>query len=205
MTIDLTNYSELMISQRVELLESMTGFETANRYSVMTVDGDTLLYAQEESSTLSRMFLRGRRPLTIRVMDTDGNDLLIASRGFFWFFSHLNVSDASGRSLGSLTRRFSFPTRRFTVEDSRGRAISEVRGPMLRPTTFMVYQQETEVARITKQWSGLLKEAFTDADTFRLELRDQKMDGDFSLLMLATAFAIDLDFFESGGQASVVG
>ena len=145
------------------------------------------------------MLLRNHRPLTLRVTDLDGNDLLVASRSFYWFLSHLHVSDASGRNLGSLRRRFSFPTRRLTLEGSGGRSIAEVRGPLLRPKTFMIYRGETEVARVTKQWSGLLKEAFTDADTFRLELRNREMDSEFSLLMLATAFAIDLDFFESGG------
>ena len=198
MAIDLTNYSELMIRQRVERLEAFTGFETANRYTVMTAQGDPLLHAREESATLSRILLRNRRPLTLRVTDLNGNDLLIASRSFYWFLPHLNVSDATGRNLGSLRRRLSFPTRRLTLEGSDGRSIAEIRGPLLRPKTFMIYQREREVARVTKQWSGLLKEAFTDADTFRLELSNREMDREFSLLMLASAFAIDLDFFESG-------
>ena len=41
--IDLTDYSELMIKQQVEHLEALTGFETANRYRVMTPEGETLL------------------------------------------------------------------------------------------------------------------------------------------------------------------
>ena len=63
----------------------------------------------------------------------------------------------------------------------------------------MIYKQEREVARVTKQWSGLAKEMFTDADTFRLEISNREMDEDSALLMLASAFAIDLDFFEDGG------
>ena len=82
MQIDIANYSELMIRQRVERLEAITGFETANRYTVMTPQGDELLHAQEESSTLSRIFLRSHRPLTLRVSDRSGNDLLVASRSF---------------------------------------------------------------------------------------------------------------------------
>ena len=62
----------------------------------------------------------------------------------------------------------------------------------------MIYQREREVARVTKQWSGLLKEAFTDADTFKLEINDRTLGKDVALIMLAAAFAIDLDFFESG-------
>ena len=199
MQIDLTNYSELMIRQKVERLEAITGFETANRYTVMTEQGDPLLHAQEESSTISRIFLKGHRPLILHVTDLDGNELLTASRSFYWFFSHLHVSDGSGRNVGSLQRRFSFPSRKLTIEGSGGRPVAEIRGPLLRPKTFMIYRQEREVARVTKQWSGLAKEMFTDADTFRLELNNQEMDEDFALLMLASAFAIDLDFFEDGG------
>ena len=64
MQIDLANYSELMIRQRVERLEAITGFETANRYTVMTPQGEELFYAQEESGTVSRIFLKSHRPLT---------------------------------------------------------------------------------------------------------------------------------------------
>ena len=198
MQIDIANYSELMIRQRVERLEAITGFETANRYTVMTPQGDELLHAQEESSTLSRIFLRAHRPLTLRVSDLQGNDVLVASRSFFWFFAHLHVSDPSGRHLGSLRRRFSFPSRKLSVEGPGGQPIAEIRGPLMKPKTFMIYQREREVARVTKQWSGLLKEVFTDADTFKLEINDRTLGKDVALIMLAAAFAIDLDFFESG-------
>ena len=197
MPIKLTQHSELMIRQRVEKLEAVTGLETANRYTVMTAQGDELLHAQEESGTFSRMLLKRHRPLTLRVTDSDKNEVLVASRRFFWFLSHLHVSDPSGRDIGTLRRRISFPARKLTIEGQGGLQIAEIRGPMLKPKTFTVYKQEREVARITKQWSGMMKEAFTDADTFKLELSDSGMDEEFALLMLASAFAIDLDFFES--------
>ena len=74
--------------------------------------------------------------------------------------------------------------------------MAEIHGPYFRPNTFMVYKQGEEIGRVTKQWSGIGREAFTDADTFRVEMETSKIDQDFSLLMLASALAIDLDFFE---------
>ena len=41
-----------------------------------------------------------------------------------------------------------------------------------------------------------MKEAFTDADTFRLQQNTEGLEQEFALLTLATALAIDLDFFE---------
>ena len=74
--------------------------------------------------------------------------------------------------------------------------MAEIHGPYFRLNTFMVYKQGEEIGRVTKQWSGIGREAFTDADTFRVEMETSKIDQDFSLLMLASALAIDLDFFE---------
>jgi len=195
--VDLRGYDELVVQQQVEHMEVFTGFETQNRYSIQTPQGETLLYAYEESSFMARQFLRTHRPLTIHVIDGQSQPVLSASRSFFWFFSHLHVKDAAGRHLGSLRRRFTLFNRKFTLEGPDGLPIAEVKGPLFRPNTFMVYQQGTEVARVTKRWSGMLRESFSKADTFSLQFMGQGRDQDFSLLALA--FAIDLDFFEKGG------
>ena len=203
--IDLRQFDELVVRQEVEHLEVFTGLEATNRYSVLTPEGETLLFAYEESGFLGRQFLRSHRPLTLHVVDGEGRPFLTASRGFFWLLSHLDVQDAADRAVGSLRRRFAVLKRTFTLEDPAGQAIGEVRGRLIRPNTFMVYRHGSEVARITKQWSGALKEAFTDADTFHLQLDNRQLDLDYTLLILATAFAIDLDFFESGGAGPSFG
>ena len=52
-----------------------------------------------------------------------------------------------------------------------------------------------EYGKITKEWGGLAKEGFTDADTFRLVYPN---DSDIKLkaLFLGAAFLIDFRFFE---------
>ena len=200
--IDLTKHQELVVRQQVEHLEVFTGFETANRYSINSSIGDPLLYAYEDSGWLARQFLKSHRPLTLHVIDSEGQPVLTASRNFFWFLSHMHVCDGSGRPLGSLRRRFAIFGRRFTLEDPAGGPIAEVQGPLFRPNTFMVYKQHTEVARVTKQWGGVMREAFSDADTFRVEQETQGLDATLSLLVLTTAFVIDLDFFENSGRGS---
>ena len=195
--IDLSEHQELVVSQEVEHLEAFTRLETKNRYRVSTPDGDRLLYAYEESGFLGRIFLKARRPLSIHVVDNDNEPVLTASRSFFWYLSHLHVNDGTGREVGSLRRRFTILNRQFKLEDSTGTTLAEMRGPLLRPNTFMVYKQGEEIGRVTKQWSGIGKEVFTDADTFRVQIDTGRSDRDFSLLMLASALAIDLDFFES--------
>ena len=195
--IDLSEHGELIIRQEMEHLEAFTGLETQNRYSVSTPDGDPLLYAYEESGFFSRIFLKKNRPLSIHVLDNNKERVLTASRSFFWFLSHLHIRDGSGHEIGALRRRFSILNRRFEFEDSTGKLIAEMRGPRLRPNTFMIYNKRgEEIGRVTKQWSGIGREVFSDADTFSVQIDTNKVDRDFAMLILVSALAIDLDFFE---------
>ena len=194
--IDITRHNELIVRQIVEGLEAITGFETQNRYEVLTPEGEQVMYAYEESGGLSRFFLKTHRPLEIHVVDTNGSPILTASREFFWFLSHLNMSDDSGRHVGALNRQFGFK-RRLTLTDRDDQPLGEITGSMFRPYTFFVNNlQGEEIGRVTKQWSGFGREAFTDADTFQVLFNDPDMSEEFRLLLLTAAFAIDLDFFE---------
>ena len=193
---DLTRYSELVIRQQIEQMEIFTPFETANRYSVLTSDGAQLMYAYEESGDLTRQFAGSHRALSIHVVQTDGTPVLQASRDFFWFRSHLRV-DADGRRVGALNRVFGLG-RKFALVDSGEREITRITSGLFRPHTFIANGAGgAEIARVTKQWSGFGREMFTDADTFVVQFTDGSTDNDFRLLMLASAFAIDLDFFEN--------
>ena len=194
--IDITRHDELFVRQIVEGLEAITGFETQNRYEVLTPDGEQLMYAYEESGGLSRFFLKTHRPLDIHVVDTNGSPILTASREFFWFLSHLNMSDESGRHVGALNRQFGFK-RRFTLTDRNDQPLGEITGSLFRPFTFFVNDLGgEEIGRVTKQWGGFMREGFTDADTFQVLFNDPGRSEEFRFLLLTAALAIDLDFFE---------
>ena len=199
--IDLAVHEELFVRQHVEHIEAMMGFEMENQYVVMTPEGYEALYAYEESGAVSRQFMGSHRPLDIHVVDNLGDPVLTASRPFFWFRSELHVLDSQGHPLGSLYRQFGFLKRKFALVDSRDRQVAQITSSMFRPNTFIVEDSDgAELGRITKEWGGLAREAFSDADTFRVSFSRRAPGNDFRLLVLASAFAIDLDFFEGGGR-----
>ena len=195
--IDLSQHQELIVRQKVENLEVFTGFETQNRYQVLTPDGQHLLYAYEESGGFARFFLKKHRPLDIHIIDSDGNEVLSASRKFFWILSHLQISDDAGNHIGTLNRRFAVLKRRFSLTDSDGREVGQIIGSPFRQYTFSIRDsQNREIGQIIKQWSGLLREVFTDADTFQIQFSEAATSSAARQFVLASAFAIDLDFFE---------
>ncbi len=195
--VDLAGHTQLIVQQRLEGLEALTGFETSNRYAVLTPDGNEAMYAYEESGTLNRQFMGSRRPMNIHVVGGGGEPVLTANRPFFWFRSKMHVRRPDETPLGGLYRQFAGLSRKFSLVDASGRQVAEIKGSVFRRYTFVAQDSAgAELGRITKEWSGMFREAMSDADTFKVEFSDLQPGNDFRLLLLASAFAIDLDFFE---------
>ena len=204
--MELAGYRELVVRQSREMLEVFTGFETANRYRVLTPEGQDVMYAYEDSGMLSRQFLGNNRPLSLHVLDSNREPILNANRGFFFFFSHLNVQDGNGAPIGSLKRKFGALKRKFVVLDTGDQQIAGLNGSIFRPHTFTLNNARgEEIGRIVKEWGGIMREGFTDADNFRIQFGDAAHGEHIRLLILASAFAIDLDFFEAKGSRHGIG
>ncbi len=195
----IVNSTHLVVQQHKEMLEVFTDFETKNRYSVQLPDGQLAMYAAESGggamAFITRSFLKSKRPFTMKVTDPYGNAQLTLRRPWNWFFSELHVFDAAGQQIGMIDQKFAFFSRLFVVKDAAGNEIAQLKGPFFRPWTFRVLVQDNEVGKITKKWSGLLKEAFTDADNFGIEM-GPGMNPQLRTLALAATFLIDFLYFE---------
>lgn len=55
------------------------------------------------------------------------------------------------------------------------------------------------MGRISKQWSGLAREAFTDADNFGISF-PQNLDVKIKAVLLGAVFLIDFMFFEKANN-----
>ena len=185
----------LVVSQKKEWGEILSGFETKNRYVVLSELGNELYYAAEKSSVLLRLFLKAMRPFEIIVARTDGSTVLNLERPFRFFFHKLAVRDAQGKLLGTIEREFSVLRRLYRITNSMGMEICRLYGPLLHPWTFEIRERDQKVGKISKKWSGLTKEAFTDADNFAVELPPGK-DVETKSILLGAVFLIDFVHFE---------
>jgi uncharacterized protein YxjI len=163
----LSPISGLVVSQHKEWGEILTGFETKNRYVISDVSGSRLYLAAEEAgSMLVRWFLKALRPFTIAILTENGQAILQVMRPFRFYFHRVEVVDSQGQSIGVIERRFSVLRRIYSVLDSSGEEVFQLFGPLLHPWTFQIKNDGVEYGKITKKWSGLMKEGFTDADNF---------------------------------------
>lgn len=196
----------LFVRQRKDWLEVFTDFEAANRYALLTEGGALAGWAMEKPGGfwrfLARSVLKAMRPFELMVFPAEGPSAgaeLSVRRPWTWFFAHLYVWDRSGRPIGQVRQRWAWIRRRLDLETPDGRTVARIIGPLLHPWTFIAERgpegSPREVGRVEKKWGGLLKEAFTDADTYLVTFGDA--DPTFRRLLLAAALLIDARWFEA--------
>ena len=197
MGVTLRQHPRLFVRQRFELGE-MFGFETRNKYEVVSENGVQVAFAAEQQKGflgfLFRQTLGHWRTFDIHFFTPERTPFMVARHPFRWFFQRLEVYDEAGALVGAIQRRFSILTKRFDVQDAKGSVIMEVSSPFWRLWTFPFMTSGAEVACVRKKWSGLLAEAFTDKDNFAVELGN--LGENERRLVLAAAIYIDLMYFE---------
>jgi uncharacterized protein YxjI len=197
---NLAQANSLIIRQQKEWGEILTGFETKNKYKVVDHFNNPLLEVQEEGgsalTTITRLFLKALRPFTMHLFSPQGAGLFKLTRPFRFYFHELDVSQSNGAPLGKIKRRFAILRRIYSVVDRNGNEIFELFGPLLHPWTFQIKKGGQELGKITKKWSGLVKESFTDADNFGITFPNG-IDLSQKAVLLGAVFLIDFIHFEN--------
>jgi uncharacterized protein YxjI len=203
---DLQNLAQanaLVIRQQKEWGEILTGFETKNRYEVMDRQSNPLIEALEEGdgvmAMITRLFLKALRPFKMHLFSPGGTGLFTLTRPFRFYFHELDVCQSNGAPLGKIKRRFAMLRRIYSVIDRNGNEIFELFGPLLHPWTFQIKKGGQELGKITKKWSGLVKESFTDADNFGITF-PSGIDLSQKAVLLGAVFLIDFVHFENSGN-----
>ena len=187
------------IQQKKEWGEILISFETRNRYAIYAKDGQEIGFAAEESggfmASIGRNFLGKCRKLSLHIYDADGNEVGRGEKPFRWFFQTMEIFEGD-RKIGALERRWSWLNRTFSVYDANGSEVMKIHSPLFKIWTFKLMVGEREVGRISKKFSGALKEMFTDADNFGVEVFED-VPRDVTKLLLAATFLVDLVYFEN--------
>uniref|UniRef100_A0A0A9XAE0 Phospholipid scramblase n=1 Tax=Lygus hesperus TaxID=30085 RepID=A0A0A9XAE0_LYGHE len=208
----LTTLDQLLVKQKVEILEALTGFETQNKYTVKNSLGQKVFYAVEDSSCCSRCFCGTLRPFDMKILDNFKNEVIHMYRPLAcqscWFpccLQTLEVSSPPGCVVGSVVQEWSLFCPKFSIKNAAGDTVLYIEGPLCTYSIcgdvefkVLALDETTVVGRISKQWSGLLREAFTDADFFGVTF-PMDLDVKMKAVMLAACFLIDFMFFDKTG------
>ncbi|KAL1122406.1 hypothetical protein AAG570_003810 [Ranatra chinensis] len=199
----LTTLDQLLVHQKIELLEALIGFETKNKFTVKNNLGQKVFYAAEQSSCLTRCCCGPIRPFGMKILDNYKNEVIHLERPLAcsscWFpccLQSMEVYAPPGTLVGTVEQNWSIFTPEFSIKNAAGDTILKIEGPFCTfsicgDVEFKILSLDGSrvVGKITKQWSGLLREALTDADNFGITF-PADLDVKMKAVMLGACFLI---------------
>lgn len=197
--------SRCFIRQIKEWGEILIGFEGSNKYELLNERGEKIGFIAEQSSGifkfLMRSMFRSHRPLHVKIFDKQGQEVIILERPFYFFFSTMRVSDRTGRLLGTIDQKFAIFRKRYYLSDHRGHPFAQINSPFFSFFRFEIesLKMRKSLGVISKKWGGLLKEMFTDSDTFGVDL-SHDLSQEEKAIVLGTAISVDFDYFEDNSN-----
>ena len=202
-TVPLLDGSAIGVRQRRKF------FEMRNQYDLLDESGATVgvieQVGQSPFTFLARLFsdLDLMLPVTLDVKDASGTTVLRLHKA--WFRLQVDASDPStGSRVGSVRKRLRLGKASFDVTAPDGRLVGRLEAQNWRARDFALLDgQQRELARVTKQWRGLLTELATDADSYAVTF-PADADGATRRLALAAALSVDLTMKQKDyGGASI--
>lgn len=210
----LATVDQLLVQQKVELLEAITGFETNNKFIVKNSLGQKLFWAVEDNDCCTRMCCGAMRKFHLQVFDIHQNEVLHVKRPAACSsccfpcccLQSIQVEAPPGSLIGTIAQVWSVVQSHFAIKNAIGDVVMHIHGPICtysmcgNDVEFKVVSLNgNEVGKISKQWSGLARELFTDADFFGISFPID-LDVQMKAVMLGACFLIDAMFFEKSGN-----
>uniref|UniRef100_A0A3Q2XWU5 Phospholipid scramblase n=1 Tax=Hippocampus comes TaxID=109280 RepID=A0A3Q2XWU5_HIPCM len=205
----LTQVDQLLIKQKVELVE-LVGFESNNKYEVRNSMGQNVFYAVEENDCLSRQCCGPMRPFSIHILDNFGQEIITVTRPlkcmscfFPCCLQELEVQAPPGNTVGYVMQQWHPFSPKFIVANEHTEPVLKIHGPFcgwscLPDVDFEILTMDevSKIGKISKQWTGLLREVFTDSDNFGIQF-PMDLDVRMKAVMIGACFLIDFMFFET--------
>jgi uncharacterized protein YxjI len=182
--------SVLVVNQKAKLIE------LTNEYAISDQNGNKIGSVTQVGQGKGRKVLRALTrvdqflSLKLEVAEADGTVVLRLERGAKLIRSKISVSDGKGNAIGNINQENVIGKIHFGLE-SGGRTLGSINAENWRAWNFNIKDHHgREVARITKKWAGVMKEAFTTADNYFVEI-PEPIEDPLRSLVLAAALCVD--------------
>ncbi len=182
----------LVVSQKAKLIE------TKNEYEVFDGSGNEIGTIRELEQSKTKRAVRLLSGVDqfmthkLGVFEADGQPVCTLLRPAKLMKSKIKITDAAGSDRGAILQGNVMGKKHFKLVNGEGSEIGSIDAENWRSWDFAIHDANgAEVGRVTKKWNGILKEGYTTADTYVLEIEGEVSD-DLRLIMVASAAGLDV-------------
>ncbi|MDG2111952.1 MAG: phospholipid scramblase-related protein, partial [Actinomycetota bacterium] len=168
-----------------------------NEYKISDTDGQQVGAVRQIGQSKAKKVLRFVSSFDqfmthqLEVVDAAGAVVLSLTRPAKLLKSKVEVSDGTGAAIGRIVQLNAIGKIRFGLEGPAGEQVGTLNGENWRAWNFNIQDAGgNEVARITKKWEGFAKTLFTTADNYVVQVNDG-LGQPLKSLCYAAALAVD--------------
>lgn len=209
----LTLVDQILVKQKVEVFEILTGCEMKNKYQVQNSVGQQIFFMKEDVDFCTRQCCGPMRPFDMKVLDNAEREVMHLKRPYrcgpcSWCGGccqmEIEISAPPGQLIGFVKQDPTYCSPAWTVYAAdKTTPVMKITGPCCpiaccSDIEFQVFDVtgQSQLGSITKQWTGFFREAFTDADHFGITF-PKDLDVKVKASLLGALMLIDFMFFES--------
>lgn len=190
----------LVVTQKVEILELQSQYAVSDQFGNQV--GAVRQVGQSTAKKLVRAFTNFDQFMThkLQIVDAQGAVQLQLTRPAKVMKSKIIVQDGAGAEVGQIVQENVIGKIHFGLH-AGGARIGSVNAENWRAWNFSIRDdREEEIARITKTFSGAMRELFTTADNYVVQIH-RPLQGPLQALVVAASVSVDtaLKQAESGG------
>jgi uncharacterized protein YxjI len=183
------------IDEKVNILK----FE--NTYQVFNDKGQnigsinqTLTFGQK----LLRLLLnKAMLPFRLEIKDSNGMLLAAISRGWTLFMSKIVITSGDGNTIGTVQQKFKLFKPTFKIFNHEEKQIAEITGDWKAWNFVINNESGVQIGTVSKKWAGAMKEIFTSADKYLVNIDPSYSNMMNKIIILSAATTIDMVLKES--------
>ena len=181
--------------------EKVNYFKFENCYKVFNNKGNEIGSVNQKISVgqkLLRLLLnKNMLPFQLEIKDSNGNLQTSISRGWTFFMSTILIDDSKGNNIGSIKQKFKLFKPTFKIYNKSEQLVAEITGDW-KAWNFQIKDSYNKpIGTISKKWNGAMKEIFTTADKYNVDINSNFTNISNKILILSSAITIDMVLKES--------
>ncbi|XP_045047956.2 phospholipid scramblase 1-like [Desmodus rotundus] len=210
----LTEIDKLQIHQQIDLLEVIIHIETNNKYEIKNSLGQRIYFAVEDTDCWARNCCACSRPSTMKIFDLMSREVMTLERPlrctsccFPCCLQEIRIYSPPGTLIGYVIQARHAYLPKLTIQNEDKKDILRIIGPFCAcgcsfcACEDLVFEiksidEENVIGKISKQWTGFVREAFTDFSSFDIHF-PLDLDVKMKAVMIGACFLIDFMFFEN--------
>lgn len=185
----LLSQNTLIVNQEITVLN--------NQYQIFDTENNKIGFIKEKSSFFRNVFLlffpKGCFSLELQIFDENENLIATMSECETFFFTKFSIKNSQNEEIATISQKFSFFKSSFIISDVDNNQIATIQGNLIaRDFHIIDSASDEEVGTVSKKWNGLVKEMFTNAGKYAINISESLSNKSYRVALIASVIAIDI-------------